>query len=130
MYDFFDIGPNRKEMAVCILVVLVFVVVIFGLGYMFGCSSSTGTENVHDNGTGTAGVGQQIEQAGADIQHAADGIKAAERTADKIRSGITNAKESAQYIHSTAADSAGIISECQSIIAKVRARGAQNAPKN
>ena len=131
MYDdFFDIRLKNKEVAALILVVLIFVVVIFGLGYMFGCSSSTGTENVHDNGTGTAGVGQQIEQAGADIQHAADGIKAAERTADQIGSGIKDAKVTAGYIQSTANTSAELISECQSIIGQVRARGAQDAPKN
>ena len=131
MYDdFFDIGPNRKEMAVCIIVVLIFMVVIFGLGYMFGCCSSAGTENVHDNGTGTAGVGQQIDQAGADIQHAADGINKAKDTADKLGAGIKDAKDTAGYIQSTAADSAGIIAECQSIIGQVRARGAQDAPKN
>ena len=127
MYDFFDIGPNRKEMAALILGVFVFLVAVFSLGYMFGCGSSTGTgENVHDNGGGAAGAGQQIEQAGADIQHAADGIKEAAGTADKIGAEIKSAKESAQYIHSTAADSAGIISECQSILEGIRRRGAQD----
>ena len=125
--DLFDFGPSNKEMAALILIVFALLVAIFGLGYLFGCRSSTGTgENVHDNGAGAAGAGQQIEQAGADIQHAADGIREAERSADKIGSGITNAKESAQYIHSTAADSAGIIAECQSILEGIRRRGAQD----
>ena len=130
MHDFSDVGPNRKEMAALILGVFVFLVAVFSLGYMFGCSSTGTGENVHDNGAGAAGVGQQIEQAGADIQHAADGIKEAAGTADKIGSGIADAKGTAQYIQSTAADSAGIIAECQSIIRQVRARGAQDAPKN
>jgi len=130
MYDdFFDIRLKNKEVAALILVVLIFVVVIFGLGYMFG-SSSAGTEKVHDNGTGTAGVGQQIEQAGTDIQHAADGIHEAEKSADKIGAGIKDAKESAQYIQSTANTSAELISECQSILEGIRRRGAQDAPKN
>ena len=128
--DLFELKPTNKEMAALILVVLIFVVVIFGLGYMFGCSSSAGTEKVHDNGTGTAGVGQQIEQAGTDIQHAADGIKEAAGTADQIGSGIKDAKDTAGYIQSTANTSAELISECQSIIEQVRARGAQDAAKN
>lgn len=129
--ELFDLRPTNKEMAALILGVFVFLVAAFGLGYLLGCSTSTGTgENVHDNGGGAAGARQQIEQAGADIQHAADGIKEAERTIDKIGAGIKNAKDTAQYIHSTAADSAGIIAECQSIIGQVRARGAQDAPKN
>ena len=125
MYDdFFDIRPNNKEMAIAILIVFIILVAVFGIGYMLGVER---TKDVHDNGGGAAGVGQHIEQAGADIQHAADGINKAKDTADKIGSGITNAKESAQYIQSTANTSAELISECQSIIGQVRARGAQDA---
>lgn len=123
--DLFDIGPDNKEMATFILIVFAVLVAVFGAGYLLGISSAG--PDVHDNGGGAAGAGQQIEQAGADIQHAADGIRQAERTADQIGAGLANAKESAGYIHSTAADSAGIIAECQSIIERVRARGAQDA---
>ena len=127
MHDFSDVGPNRKEMAALIIGVLVFLVVTFGLGYLLGVKR---TKDVYSDGTGTAGVGEQIEQAGTDIQHAADGIKEAAGTADKLGSEITDAKGTAQYIHSTAADSAGIIAECQSIIAGIRARGQAAAPKD
>ena len=124
MYDdFFDIRPNNKEMVVLFLVVFVFMVVIFSVGYMFGCTS---TQDVHDNGGGTAGAGQQIQQAGADIQHAADGIKEAEGAAGAVSGTIKDAAGTAQYIHSTATDSAGIIAECQSILEGIRRRGAQD----
>ena len=123
MNDFFDIRPTNKEMAALIIGVLIFMVVTFGFGYLLGVER---TKDVCSDGSGTAGVGQQIEQAGADIQHAADGIKEAAGTADKIGAGINDAKESAQYIQSTAADSAGIISECQSILEGIRRRGAQD----
>ena len=119
-YDFSDIGPNNKEMAALILGVLIFLVVVFGLGYLLGFER---TKDIYSNGSGAAGVGEQIEQAGTDIQHAADGIKEAAGTADKIGAGIESAKESAQYIHSTADTSAELIAECQSIIAGIRARG-------
>ena len=122
--DLFDIGPDNKEMAALILIVFALLVAVFGCGYMLGISSAG--PDVHDHGSGAAGAGQQIEQAGADIQHAADGIKEAERTADQIGTGLAGAKKSAQYIQSTANTSAELISECQSIIARVRARGAQD----
>ena len=125
--DFFDIRLKNKEVAALILVVLIFVVVIFGLGYMLGVAR---TKDVYSNGSGAAGVGEQIEQAGTDIQHAADGIKEAAGTADKIGSGIKDAKDTAGYIQSTADTSAELISECQSIIAGIRARGKAAAPKD
>ena len=119
-YDFSDIGPNNKEMAALIIGLLIFMVATFCLGYMLGVER---TKDVYSNGSGAAGVGEQIEQAGTDIQHAADGIKAAAGTADKIGAGIESAKESAQYIHSTADTSTELVAECKSIIAGIRARG-------
>lgn len=119
-YDFSDIGPNNKEMAALIIGVLIFMVVIFSAGYLLGVER---TKDICSNGSGAAGVGEQIEQAGTDIQHAADGIKEAEGTADKIGSGIKDSKDTAGYIQSTAETSAELVSECQSIIAGIRARG-------
>ena len=121
--DLFDFRPNNKEMAALILVVLIILVVTFSAGYLLGVER---TQDVYGNGSGAAGVGKQIGQAGADIQHAEAGISQAAGTADKIGSGIADAKESAGYIHSTAADSAGIVSECQSILEGIRRRGAQD----
>lgn len=124
MYDdFFDIRLTNKEILTGVLFVLVFLVGAFGCGYLLGVER---TKDIYDHGSGAAGAGQQIEQAGADIQHAADGISQAAGTADKIGSGIADAKGTAQYIHSTAADSAGIIAECQSILEGIRRRGAQD----
>ena len=122
--DLFDIRLTNKEILTVVFIVLVFLVGAFGSGYLLGVER---TKDLHDNGSGAAGAGQQIEQAGADIQHAADGIKEAAGTADKIGSGIADAKGTAQYIHSTAADSAGIVAECQSILEGIRRRGAQDA---
>jgi len=72
--ELFDLRPTNKEMAALILGVFVFLVAAFGLGYLLGVER---TKDVHDNGGGAAGAGQQIQQAGADIQHAADGIREA-----------------------------------------------------
>lgn len=123
MYDdLFDIKLTNKEILTGVLVVLIILVVTFSAGYMLGISSAG--PDVHDNGSGTAGVGQQIEQAGTDIQHAKEGIKEAAGTADAVSGTIKDAAGTAQYIHSTAADSAGIISECQSILEGICRRGA------
>ncbi len=120
MYDIPELETKGKDIAIAVLIVVVFLVVVFCAGYCIGWERA---EDVYCNGTGTAGIEQQIGEAGADIQHAADGIKEAAGTADKIGAGIESAKESAQYIHSTADTSAELISECKSIIAGIRARG-------
>lgn len=126
MYDdLLDIRLTNKEILTGVLGVLIVLVVTFGAGYLLGVER---TKDIYDHGSGAAGAGQQIEQAGTDIQHAAEGISQAAGTADKIGSGIADAKGTAQYIHSTAADSAGLVAECQSILEGIRRRGAQDAP--
>lgn len=125
MYDLSELEITGKDVAASVLIAVVFLVVAFGLGYLLGCER---TKDIYSNGSGAAGVGEQIEQAGTDIQHAADGIKEAAGTADKIGSGIKDAKDTAGYIQSTADTSAELVSECQSIIAGIRARG--QAAKN
>ena len=120
MYDFSDIGPNNKEMAALIIGVLIILVVVFSAGYMLGVER---TKDIYSNGSGAAGVGEQIEQAGTDIQHAADGIKEAQGTADAISGTIKDAQSTADYIHGTAKTSTELIGQCQSIIERIRSRG-------
>lgn len=117
MYDISELEITRKEMAVLVLVVFVFMVVIFSIGYMCGI------RNVYGNGAGTESVGSQIGQAESNISNATSGIETAHGHADQVASGIESAKESANYIQGTANTSAGIISECQQILAGIRSRG-------
>lgn len=124
MYDIPFFTPTRKEMAVAILGVFIFLVAIFSAGYMLGI------RNVHDNGSGTESVGSQIGQAESNISNATSGIETAHGHADQVASGIESAKESANYIHGTANTSAGIISECQQILAGIRSRGKTETIKN
>ena len=125
MYDdFFDIRLTNKEILTAVLGVLIVLVVTFGCGYLLGVER---TKDIYDNGSGDARAGQQIEQAGADIQHAADGIKEAAGTAGAVSGTIKDAAGTAQYIHSTATTSAELVSECQSILEGIRRRGAQDA---
>lgn len=117
----YDYRPGDEKVAAMLLGAVVLMVVVFSAGYLLGIRNA-GTD-VSGNGSGAAGVGSEIEQAGTDIQHAADGIQEAAGTADQIGNTIKDAKDTAGYIHSTAADSAGIISECQQILAGIRGRG-------
>ena len=120
MCDFSELDISRKEMAVLVLVVFIFMVVVFGTGYCVGLWHGN---HISDNGTGTESVGKELEQAGTNISDAKAGIEAAAGHADKVSSGIESAKESAEYIHSTANTSAELIGQCKQIIEGIRARG-------
>ena len=115
--DFSDIGPNNKEMAALILGVLIILVVVFSAGYMLGI------RNVHDNGSGTQPIGQQLNEAGTNISNATAGIGRAENHAGNIEAGIGNAQESADYLQGTVSTSTELIGQCQSIIERIRSRG-------
>ena len=120
MYDVSGLRPNGKETAIAILVCVIVLVVAFSAGYLLGCER---TKEIHDNGSGIEPIGNELENAGTNIQHAKDGINQAQGTADKIGAGISNAKESADYISGTVDNSADIIKQCQQIIERVRRRG-------
>lgn len=122
--DFFEIRPTNKEMAALILGVFVFLVVAFGLGYLLG------VRHVSDHGGGSDTVGNQLEQAGTNIQNAKDGIDQAASTAGAVAGTVADAQGTAEYLSGTVNDSAELIGQCQQIIARVRARGKEKAPQN
>ena len=113
-----NIGRYYLPIIIGVVAMLLGVAIGYGLGL----------RNVSDHGSGADAIGNQLEQASTNINSAAEGIRQAERTADQIGAGLTNAKESAGYIHSTATTSAELVAECQSIIARVRARGKTDSP--
>ena len=120
MYDFFEFGPIDKKTAVSILIWVILLVVTGSVGYLCGVRHAG---DVHNNGGGAAGVGQQIGEAGSAVGNAASGIHEAAGTAHQISGTITDAADTAGYIHSTARTSAELVAECQSIIRAVRSRG-------
>ena len=125
MYDIQDIGPTNKEVAVSIIVVFVFLVVIFGCGYMLGlrhAGTTTGTD-LHNNGNATQRVRDEIDSARSDIDAAKSGIDNATATAGRIEERISDAQERAEYVKGTADEGRRIIAECQSILREVRAGG-------
>ena len=128
MYDVQDLRPTNKEMAVLVLVVFVFMVVVFGSGYMLGLHNAG--KDVPDNGDSTAGVRNEINAAGSGISTAKSRIDNAAAAADRVEARISDAQERAEYIKGTANEGRRIIAECQSILREVRSRGKENAVKN
>ena len=121
MFDVPEYRPGDEKIAVALLVIVVLMVVAGTVGYCIGL------RNIHNNGSGVESIGNQIGNAESTITDAAAGIHAAQGHADQVGAGIADAKEQAGYIHSTATTSAGIIAECQQIIAGIRNRGKTDA---
>ena len=128
MYDVQDLRPTNKEMAVLVLVVLVFMVVVFGSGYMLGLHNAG--KDVPDNGDPAAGVRNEIDAAGSSVSTAKSRIDNAAAAADRVEARISDAQGRVEYLKTTADDGRRIIAECKSIIDAVRAGGKEKAPKN
>ena len=124
MYDIQFLKPTGKEMAVGILIVLAVLVGTFCAGYCLGI------RNVHDNGSGTEPISTELGDVGTAISNAGEGIQAAQGTADAISGTIADAQNTADYISGTAKDSTELISECQSIIERIRSRGTAQTKHN
>ncbi len=117
MYDIPFFTPTRKEMAVAILGVFIFLVAVFCAGYMLGL------RNVSDHGGGADTVGNQLAETGTAIQHAKDGISEAQGTAGAVAGTVADAQGTAEYLSGTVNDSAELIRQCQQIVGRVRNRG-------
>ena len=128
MHEIQDIRPTNKEMAVLVLVVFVFMVVVFGSGYMLGLHNAG--KDVPDNGDPAAGVRTEIDAAGSGISTAKSRIDNAAAAADRVEARISDAQGRVEYLKTTADDGRRLIAECQSMLREVRAGGKENAPKN
>ena len=128
MYDVQDLRPTNKEMAVLVLVVFVFMVVVFGTGYMLGLHNAG--KDIPDNGDPAAGVRTEIDAAGSSVSTAKSRIDNAAAAADRVEARISDAQERAEYVKGTADEGRRIIAECQSILREVRSRGKENPVKN
>ena len=117
MNDIFELKPTGKEVAILILVVFVLMVVGGTIGYCIG------VRQVHDNGSGTQPITNELGQAGTAIENAGAGIEAAAGHAGNVQAGIDNASEQAGYIYGTAKTSTELIGQCKSIIENIRRRG-------
>ena len=115
-------------MAVLVLVVLVFMVVVFGSGYMLGLHNAG--KDVPDNGDPAAGVRNEIDAAGSSVSTAKSRIDNAAAAAYRVEARISDAQGRVEYLKTTADDGRRIIAECKSIIDAVRAGGKEKAPKN
>ena len=120
MYDVSGFRPTTKEMAVAILGVFVFLVAVFGAGYLLGLRSGT---DVHDNGNGIEHIGNELGTAVQHQQQITAGIKEAAGTGSAIAESSSAIKESAGAIAGGVADAGILISDCQQIIGGIRNRG-------
>ena len=120
MYDVRLFRPPNKETATLVIVAVVLLVAVFIAGYMLGLRSGT---NVSDHGGGADTVGNQLAETGTAVQHAKDGIDAAQGTAGAVAGTVADAQDTAEYLSGTVNDSAELIRQCQQIVARVRARG-------
>lgn len=120
MYDIPFFTPTRKEMAVAILGVFIFLVAVFSAGYMLGLRSGT---NVSDLGNGVNHVGEQLGEAVGHQQQITDGIKDAEHTSQGIAGTSQAIAESAHSIEAGVGEAARLIDSSQQILGTVRNRG-------
>ena len=128
MYDVQNLRPTNKEVAVLVLVVFVFMVVVFGSGYMLGLHNAG--KDIPDNGDPAQSVRTEIDAAGSGISTAKSRIDNAAAAADRVEARISDAQERAEYVKRTADEGRRIIAECQSILREVRSRGETNPIKN
>jgi hypothetical protein len=128
MYDIQNFRPTNKEILTVVLIVLVFLVGAFSLGYMLGVTHTR--ENVHDNGDPATGVRTEIDAAGSGISTAKSRIDNAAAAADRVEARISDAQERVEYVKGTADEGRRIIAECQSILRAVRSGGKEKAPQN
>ena len=127
MYDFSELVISRKEMAVLVLVVFIFMVVVFSAGYCVGLWHGN---HISDNGTGIDHVGEQLGEAVGHQQQITDGIKDAEHTSSGIAETSAAIKESAVNIEAGVGEAAGLIDSSQQILGRIRNRGQANPPAN
>ncbi len=118
MYDYLRGLWENREKALTVGIIITFLL-LAGIWFHY-CLR---IRNVSDNGGGTEPIGNQLEQAGTNIQHAKDGIDAATSTAGAVAGTVADAQGTAEYISGTVNDSAELIRQCQQIVARVRARG-------
>ena len=128
MYEIQEFRPNRKEVAVGILVVLILLVVVFGIGYGLGIRNS-GT-GVPDHGDGAGNVREQLGQAVSHQQQITDGIKDAEHTSNAAAGTAQAIAESAHSIEAGVGEAAVLIDSSQQILGRVRNRGQAHPVKN
>jgi methyl-accepting chemotaxis protein len=121
MYDISGFQPDRKEIAIGILIVVAILVVCFSAGYLFGLTHAG--KNIHDNGDGVNNPGEQLGNAINNQQQITDGIHNAEHTSNSIAETSTAIAESAQHITAGVNEAAGIIDSSQQILGNIRNRG-------
>lgn len=127
MYDLPELEVKGKDVAIAVLIVVVFLVAVFLAGYCIGVER---TEDLYNNGTGTGDVGEQLGEAVCHQQQITSGIQDAEHTSSGIAETSAAITESAKHIEAGVGEAAGLIDSSQQILGRIRNRGQANPPAN
>ena len=127
MYDISELEIKGKDMAIAVLIVVVFLVAVFLAGYCIGVER---TEDLYNNGAGTGDAGKQLGEAVSNQQQITDGIKDAEHTSTGIAETSAAIAESAVHIEAGIGEAAGLIDSSQQILGRIRNRGQAGTPAN
>ena len=128
MYDFSELKPTGKEMAVAILVATALLVAVFGIGYMLGLRNAGA--GVSDNGVRIDNVRNELSTAEERQREITSGLESAVQRSDTAEERAVRIEERAVRSESVVRDSGVLIDECQQIIGRVRNRGQKGTPAN
>ena len=120
MYDFSDLKPTTKEMAVLIIGVVLFLVVVFSAGYYVGLRNAGSVPN---NGTGIDDIREQYQHIEVNQQQITSGLNSAVAGSHAAAETAGRIEERAGSVAESVADAGVLIDECQQLIGTIRNRG-------
>lgn len=132
MYDFQELEPTTKEVAIGVLIVLAVLVGIFCTGYMYGISTAGKSDggDVSDNGVRIDDVREQLGTAISNQQQITNGLESAVGRSDSIEERSNRIEERAGAATQSVTDAGKLIDDCQQIIGRIRNRGQKGKIEN
>jgi peptidoglycan hydrolase CwlO-like protein len=123
---------SHKRAIIVTVACLIILGAAFAAGYYQGSRA-----NVPDNGAGIKSAREQLNQAVSNQQQLTDGISNAAATAGEVTAGIDRgqaevgaAGATVKRIEAGQSEAAGLITDSQQILARVRGRGKTYPAKN
>ncbi len=121
MYEIQEYRPGDEKTAIALLIVVVFLVGSFGLGYLLGLRNA-GTD-IHDNGNGIDAVREQYQHIEVNQRQITDGLAGAVERSDTATERAERIEERVVRSETAVNDAGVLIDECQQIIGNIRNRG-------
>ena len=126
-YDLSELEVTGKDVALAVLVAVIFLLAAFCAGY---CLGQQRTEDLYNYGAGAGDVGEQFGQAVGHQQQITDGIKDAEHTVSGIAQTGSAIADTAHSIEAGVGEAASLIDSSQQILGRIRNRGQARPPSN